>query len=66
LTTIPADKHNYRYAENKWTVKDILMHLIDTERVMSYRAFVAMRFDNKTPLYYLDEDMYAANIDVTK
>jgi hypothetical protein len=33
------DKFDYRYAEGKWTIKDIIQHLIDTERVFfSYRA----------------------------
>lgn len=63
--SIPAEKHNYRYAEGKWTIKEVLMHIVDTERVMSYRAFVAGRCDDKTVLHYMDEDAYAANVDVT-
>lgn len=63
--SIPTDKHNYCYIENKWTVKEILMHIIDTERVMSYRSLVAIRGDDKTPLHNMDENMYAANVDVT-
>ena len=59
---IEPEKHNYRYAEGKWTIKDVLMHLIDTERVMSYRALVAARGDSKTPLPYMDEDAYAQNV----
>jgi hypothetical protein len=63
--SIPLDKHHYRYAENKWTCKDILMHIIDTERVMSFRALVAMRGDAVTPLAPVDENLYADNVDVT-
>lgn len=59
---IEPEKHNYRYAEGKWTIKDILMHLIDTERVMSYRALVAARGDSNSPLPYMDEDAYAQNV----
>lgn len=35
---IPERKHTYRYAEGKWTVKDILQHLIDVDRIFAYRA----------------------------
>src|SRR6202008_4761747 len=63
---IPLDKHNYSYAEGKWTVKDVLMHIIDTERVMSFRVLVAARGDNSTPLKSVDEDLYAKNVDVSK
>lgn len=63
--SIPNDKLNYRYAENKWTIKEVLMHIIDTERGFSYRAIVCIRKDNKTPLYAMDEDFYAKNVDVS-
>jgi len=63
---IPADKYDYRYAPRKWTIKEVLMHIVDTERVMAYRAFVAARGDNDTVLYRMDENKYAAAVDVTK
>lgn len=63
--SIPFEKLEYRYAEGKWTCKDILMHIIDTERVMSYRALVAMRGDSTTPLAPVDENLYARNVDVS-
>ncbi len=62
---IPEEKHNYRYAEGKWSIKDILMHITDTERVMCYRALVAARGDINTLLCNMEEDLYAANVDVT-
>ena len=62
---IPVEKHLYRYAEDKWTCKDILMHVIDTERVMSFRALVAARGDLTTPLAPVDENLYAKNVDVS-
>ncbi|UKJ06093.1 DinB family protein [Solitalea lacus] len=62
---VPSEKHNYRYAPNKWSVKEVLMHIIDTERVFAYRALVCARGDNSTPLHSMDEDLYAANVDVT-
>ncbi len=61
---IPPEKHDYRYANNKWSIKESLMHVTDTERVMSYRAFVAIRADNATVLCDMDENHYAANADV--
>jgi hypothetical protein len=62
---IPEDKLGYRYAPGKWTCKDILMHIIDTERLLSYRALVAMRGDALTPLPPVDEDLFANNVDVS-
>lgn len=63
--SIPANKHDYRYAENKWTVKEVLMHIIDTERGFSFRVLVCARGDDKMPLHPMDEDLYAANVDVS-
>ena len=63
--SIPPENHDYRYAEGKWTVKEVLMHIIDTERVFSYRALAAARGDSETPVYRMDEELYARNVDVT-
>ena len=63
--SIDRDFENYRYAEGKWTIKDVLMHIIDTERGFSYRAIVCTRHDDRTPLYGMDEDFYARNVNVT-
>jgi len=62
---LPPEKHDYKYAEEKWTVKEVLMHIIDTERVFSYRALAAARGDSETPVYRMDEELYARNVDVT-
>lgn len=55
---IPMGKHDYRYAEGKWTIKDIIQHVIDAERVFSYRALRFSRND-ATELPGYDENLYA-------
>ncbi|HEX5626367.1 MAG TPA: DinB family protein [Saprospiraceae bacterium] len=62
---LPEDRTEYRYAPGKWTPKEVLMHVIDTDRVMAYRALVAARQDNHTPLPPVDEDWYAAHVEVS-
>lgn len=57
VQNIPMDKFDYRYAEGKWTIKDILLHLIDAERIFAYRALRFVRRD-RTPLASFDEDDY--------
>ena len=63
---IPKEKLDYAYAPGKWTIKELLMHLIDTERVFSYRALVAARGDAATPHYRMDEELYANNVNVSQ
>ncbi|MBC5839368.1 DinB family protein [Flavobacterium muglaense] len=57
---IPMDKFDYRYAEGKWTIKEIIQHIIDTERIFAYRALRISRND-KTPLPGFDENDYVDN-----
>ena len=60
--SIPVFKHEFRYAEGKWTIKDIILHLIDAERIFAYRALRIARND-KTVLPGFEENDYvvAAN-----
>lgn len=58
VQNIPMDKFDYRYAEGKWTIKDILQHIIDTERIFAYRALRIARND-KTEMPGFDENEYA-------
>ena len=64
ILSLPDEKLNYRYAENKWTIKELLQHIIDAERVFSYRALTFARKDS-TPLPGFDENNWAANAQTT-
>lgn len=50
----------HRYAEGKWSVREVIGHLIDAERVFSYRAMRFARAD-ATPLASFDENAFIAN-----
>lgn len=54
---IPDDKLEYRYADGKWTIKEIIQHLMDAERVFAYRALRAARHDG-TNLPGFEQDDY--------
>ncbi len=58
LRSIPADKRKFRYAEGKWSVQEMIQHLVDAERVFSYRALCFARKDSQT-LPGFDENPYA-------
>ncbi len=58
--SIPSPKIMFRYAEGKWTPKDILLHIIDTERVFAYRALYFSRSEN-ADLEGFDENIFALN-----
>jgi DinB family protein len=58
LAVVPADRWSYRYAPGKWSVRDVIMHLNDVERIMVYRALRIGRGDT-TPLPGFDENVYA-------
>ena len=58
LKSIPPEKHDYRYAEGKWTIKEVLQHMLDGERVFTYRALRFARKDD-TPLPGFDENLFA-------
>ena len=47
--SLPAAKRDYRYAEGKWTIKEMLQHIIDAERVFAYRGLCIARQDNIFP-----------------
>jgi hypothetical protein len=57
LRAIPTDKLDYRYAEGKWTLRELILHITDSERVFAYRALRFARHD-KTPLSGFEQDDY--------
>jgi hypothetical protein len=59
-SAIPAEKANYAYAEDKWTIKQMLQHVIDTERIFAYRALSIARKEPAALLGF-DENEYAKN-----
>lgn len=58
VLAIPEEKLSYRYAEGKWTIKEILVHVVDDERIYAYRALRFARND-KTELPGFEQDDYA-------
>jgi len=66
LESIPESKHAYRYAEGKWSIKELVVHMIDTERVFACRALAAARGESETPFYRMDEELYARHVDVSE
>lgn len=59
-TSVPADRERHRYAPGKWSVRELVGHLADTERILSFRALAAARGD-QTNLQPFDEEAYAAS-----
>ena len=60
VSALSEEKLDYRYEEGKWTIKDILVHLSDCERVIMYRAMRMGRGD-KTNLPGFDENLFVEN-----
>lgn len=58
ISALPEEKLYYRYAASKWTIKEILVHLIDDERIFAYRALRYARND-QTPLPGFEQEDYA-------
>jgi hypothetical protein len=63
ISSIPQVKEEHAYAAGKWTVKQVVIHLCDTERILAYRALRFARKDPKQPLPF-EEDHYAANAEL--
>src|SRR5262245_60770398 len=60
LHSLDESQGDLRYAPGKWSIKEVIGHLIDTERIFSYRALRIAR-DDRTPLPGFEENDYIAN-----
>ena len=58
LESLSDEQFDFAYAEGKWTIKEVVQHIMDTERVFTYRALAFARID-KTALPGYDQDEYA-------
>ncbi len=60
LTALPEDRGTYAYADGKWSIKQLLGHLIDGERMFAYRLLRISR-DDQTPIEGFEQDGYIEN-----
>lgn len=65
FSNLPEEKLLFRYQPNKWSIKDLLVHLADCERVITYRTMRIARND-KTDLPGFDENIFVANANADK
>ena len=59
LQEVPPEREGYRYAPGKWSLREVVGHLIDTERVMAYRALAMARVGG-VDLQGMDQDEWTA------
>lgn len=65
IKSLPEDRLKYRYAEGKWSVAEVIQHIIDTERIFTYRALRFARND-RTDLPGYEQDDYVPFSDADK
>jgi hypothetical protein len=59
LGAVPEERETYRYAEGKWSLREVIGHLVDTERMFAYRA-LAMAREEGVDLPGMDQDQWVA------
>jgi hypothetical protein len=64
IASIPEEKANYAYAPGKWTIGQLLQHVIDTERIFTFRLLALSRGEQQ-PIPGFEQDEYVTAIDVT-
>jgi hypothetical protein len=65
LNSLPETSGDFAYAPEKWTVKQLMMHIIDTERVFAYRTLSFMRAD-RIGLPGFNQDFWMEQVDVSQ
>ena len=65
IDSIPEDKMHYAYDDGKWTRTEVLIHIMDAERIFQYRALRFCRGD-KTPLPGFDHDLYVKGLNAKR
>ena len=65
ISSIPEETLGFRYAEGKWTIAEVVLHIIDTERVFQYRALCFSRND-KTFFPGFEQDDYVEHCNASK
>lgn len=65
LKQVPLDLTNYKYEANKWSIKELVLHLVDCEQILSYRALRFARGDFQSALSF-DENQYATAANLEK
>lgn len=65
LKTIPEEKSFYKYSKDKWSIKEVLGHILDCERIFSYRMLRFSRKDTENSLPGFEENSYIENSNYT-
>lgn len=56
----PSDRWNHRYADGKWSVKEVLFHIVQTELIFNFRALTIASEEGRADLPGFDENQYVA------
>lgn len=65
VESVPAEKETYRYAPGKWSLRQVLSHVVDTERIFAYRACCIARGETQALTGY-DQDLFERNSETAR